>query len=93
MASQYIPISVHDGATPKSSPRTSLLGWRPTAAWLPVAALFGALLTLAMVSLGGSSTGVRWKGEWAGAAAAGALVTPPPAAAARQRQRLALPAP
>ena len=39
-----------------------MMSWKPTVAWLPVAALFGALLTLAVVGLSGGS-GFRIKGE------------------------------
>ncbi len=49
-------------SSPRASTRGSLFSWQPSAAWLPVAALCGALLTLAVVSLSGSGT-LRWRGE------------------------------
>lgn len=68
----YVQLQAHAGPpgsltktmSPQNSPRGSLAGWKPSAAWLPLAALCGALLTLAVVSLGGSNAGIRWKGEW-----------------------------
>ena len=56
-ASSYYDEKARD--SPRNSPRA--LSWKPSASWLPVAALFGALLTLALVSLG-SGFGFRWTG-------------------------------
>lgn len=59
----YQAVGEDSPRSPRASPRRSLLEWQPSAAWLPVAALCGALLTLAVVSLVGGGS-LRWRGEW-----------------------------
>lgn len=58
----YQAVGEDSPRSPRASPRRSLLDWQPSAAWLPVAALCGALLTLAVVSLAGGGN-LRWRGE------------------------------
>lgn len=58
----YQAVEGSPGGSPRPSKRSSS-SWQPSAAWLPVAALCGALLTLAVMSLSGSGT-LRWRGEW-----------------------------
>lgn len=55
----YQAVEGSPGGSPRPSKRSSS-SWQPSAAWLPVAALCGALLTLAVMSLSGSGT-LRWR--------------------------------
>lgn len=57
----YQAVETSPRSTPRASSSSSLFSWQPSAAWLPVAALCGALLTLAVVSLSGGGS-IRWRG-------------------------------
>lgn len=64
----YVPVKQAGGLLDSagSSPRLSIAAWRPAAtwrtSWLPAAALAGALLTLAVLSMSGG-IGYRLAGE------------------------------